>query len=109
MKGDRDRDPNWSTGQKSQGPNQEQKEGEHEQGTQDREGYTHILRQWGCSFGNSPRPAGLSLKKHGIKPDLLNIADNEDYRELKNKGKGFLILLHVLALGGPGRFGCSTY
>ncbi|KAH0501767.1 OX-2 membrane glycoprotein, partial [Microtus ochrogaster] len=79
MKGDRDRDPHWSTGQKSQGPNQEQKEGEHEQGTQDREGYTHTLRQWGCSFGNSPRPAGLSLKKHGIKPDLLNIADNEDY------------------------------
>ncbi|KAH0513516.1 Peroxisomal trans-2-enoyl-CoA reductase [Microtus ochrogaster] len=62
-----------------QTPNQEQKEGEHEQGTQNREGYTHTLRQWGCSFGNSPRPAGLSLKKHGIKPDLLNIADNEDY------------------------------
>ncbi len=79
MKGDRDRDPHWSTGQKSQGPNQEQKEREHEQGTQDREGYTHTLRQWGCSIGNSPRPAGLGLKKHGIKPDLLNIADNEDY------------------------------
>ncbi len=78
MKGDRDRDPHWSTGQKSQGPNQEQKEREHEQGTQDREGCTHTLRQWGCSIGNSPRPAGLGLKKHGIKPDSLNIADNED-------------------------------
>ncbi|KAK7801985.1 hypothetical protein U0070_005972, partial [Myodes glareolus] len=34
MDGDRDRDPQWS----SQGPNEEQKEGEHEQGSQDREG-----------------------------------------------------------------------
>ncbi|KAM7334846.1 hypothetical protein ACRRTK_005323 [Alexandromys fortis] len=43
MKGDRDRDrdPHWSTGLKSQGPNQEQKESEHEQGMQDREGCTH--------------------------------------------------------------------
>ncbi|KAH0509503.1 3-hydroxyisobutyrate dehydrogenase, mitochondrial [Microtus ochrogaster] len=63
----------------SGGPNQEQKEREHEQGTQDREGCTYTLRQWGCSTGHSPRPAGLGLKKHGIKPDSLNIADNEDY------------------------------
>ncbi|KAH0503434.1 Girdin [Microtus ochrogaster] len=79
MKGDRDRDPHWSTGQKFQGPNQEQKEREHKQGTQDREGCTHTLRQWGCSIRISPRPAGLGLKKHEIKPDSLNIADNEDY------------------------------
>ncbi|KAM7339823.1 hypothetical protein ACRRTK_000438 [Alexandromys fortis] len=46
MKGDRDRDPQWSTGLKSQGPNQKQ-EREHKQGTQDREGCTHTLRQWG--------------------------------------------------------------
>ena len=37
------------------------------------------LRQWGCSIGNSPRPDGLGMKKPGIKPDSLNIADNEDY------------------------------
>ena len=34
MNGDRDRDPYWSTGLSSQGPNEEQKEGEHEQGSQ---------------------------------------------------------------------------
>ena len=79
MKGDRDRDTHWSTGLKSQGPSQERKEREHEQGAQDHEGCTHTLRQWGCSIGNSPRPAGLGLKKPGLKPVLLNIADNEDY------------------------------
>ncbi|XP_050018233.1 islet cell autoantigen 1 isoform X6 [Alexandromys fortis] len=55
------------------------KEREHEQGTQDREWCTHTLRQWRCSIRNSPRPAGLGLKKPGIKPVSLNIADNEDY------------------------------
>ena len=35
--------------------------------------------QWGCSMGNSPRAAGLGLRKHGIKLDLLNIVENEDY------------------------------
>ncbi|XP_049994511.1 large ribosomal subunit protein mL39 isoform X4 [Alexandromys fortis] len=79
MKGDRDRDPHWSTGLKSQGSNQKQKEREHKQGTQDREGCTHTQRQWGCSIGNSPRPAGLGLKKPGLKPVSLNIVDNEDY------------------------------
>ena len=44
--GDRDRDPHWSTGLSSQGPNEEQKEGEHEQGSQDREGCVHPLRWW---------------------------------------------------------------
>ena len=38
MDGDRDRDPHWSTRLSSQGPNEEQKEGEHEQGIQDHEG-----------------------------------------------------------------------
>ena len=38
MDGDRDRDPHWSTGLSPQGPNEEQKEGEHEKGSQDREG-----------------------------------------------------------------------
>ena len=61
------------------GPNQEQKERENEQGTQDREGCTHTLKQWGCSIRNTPRPAGQDLKKLGIKPDSLNIVDNEDY------------------------------
>ena len=35
MDGDSDRDPHWSTGLSSQGPNEEQKEGEHEQESQD--------------------------------------------------------------------------
>ena len=34
MDGDRDRDPHWSTGLTSQGPDEEQKEVEHEQGSQ---------------------------------------------------------------------------
>ena len=38
MDGDRDRDLYWSTGLSSQGPNEGQKEGVHEQGSQDREG-----------------------------------------------------------------------
>ena len=37
MDGDRDGDPHWSTGLSPQGPNEEQKEGELEQGSQDRE------------------------------------------------------------------------
>ena len=36
----------WSTGLNSQGSNEEQKEGEHEQGSQDHEGCIHPLRQW---------------------------------------------------------------
>ncbi|KAK7811210.1 hypothetical protein U0070_026550 [Myodes glareolus] len=38
MDGDRDRDPRQSTGLSSLGPNEEQKEGEHEQGSQDHDG-----------------------------------------------------------------------
>ena len=45
MDGDRDRDPHWSTGLSPQGPNEEQKEGEHELGSQDREGCIHPLIQ----------------------------------------------------------------
>ena len=45
MEGDRDRDPHWSTGLSPQGPNEEQKEGEHEQGSQDRKGYVQPLIQ----------------------------------------------------------------
>ena len=37
MDGDRDGDPHWSTGLSPQGPHEEQKEGEHEKGSQDRE------------------------------------------------------------------------
>ena len=36
MDGDRDRDTYWNTGLNSLGPNKKQKEGEHEQGSQDR-------------------------------------------------------------------------
>ncbi|KAH0508292.1 Leucine-rich repeat-containing protein 37A3 [Microtus ochrogaster] len=38
MDGVRDIDPHWSTGLSSQGPNEEQKEGEHEQRSRDHEG-----------------------------------------------------------------------
>ena len=45
MDGDRDGDPHWSTGLSPQGSNEEQKEGEHEKGSQDREGCVHPLIQ----------------------------------------------------------------
>ena len=38
MDGDRDGDPHWSTRLRPQGPNEEQKKGDHEKGNQDREG-----------------------------------------------------------------------
>ncbi|KAM7339594.1 hypothetical protein ACRRTK_000209 [Alexandromys fortis] len=47
MDGDRDRDPHWNTGLSSQCPNEEQKEGEHEQGSQDHEECAPSLRRWG--------------------------------------------------------------
>ena len=75
MDGDRDGDPHWSTGLSSQGPNEEQKEGEYEQGSQDREGFVHPLRRWDRSNGRSPRPVGMGLMEHVIKPDSLNVAD----------------------------------
>ena len=43
MDGDRDGDPHWSTGLSPQGPNEEQKEGEHEKGCQDCEECIHPL------------------------------------------------------------------
>ena len=51
MNGDRDRDPPQSNGLSSQGPVEEQKEGEDEQGSQDHEGLVHPLRQCACSNG----------------------------------------------------------
>ena len=77
MDGDRDRDPHWSTGLSSQGPNEEQKEGKHEQGSQDHEGCVHPLRHWDGSNGSSPRPGGLGVMEHVIKLDTLNVASNE--------------------------------
>ena len=77
MDGDRVRDPHWSTGLSSQGPNEEQKEGEHEQGSQDREECVHPLRWWDRFNGRSPRPVGMRLMEHVIKPDSLNVADKE--------------------------------
>ena len=43
MDGDRDRDPHWSTGLSSLGPNEEQKEGEREQESHDHKGCFHLL------------------------------------------------------------------
>ena len=77
MDGDKDRDPHWSTGLSSQGPNEEQKEGECKQGNQDREGCVHPLRQWDRSNERSPRPVGMVLIEHVIKLDSLNVADGE--------------------------------
>ena len=45
-----ERDPHWSTGLGSLGPNEEQKEREHE-GSQDHEGCIHPLRQWADLMG----------------------------------------------------------
>ena len=45
MDGDRDGDPHWNTGLNPQGPNEEQKEGEHEKRNQDCEGCVHPLLQ----------------------------------------------------------------
>ena len=45
MDGDRDRDPHQSAGLRSHGPVEEQKEGEDEQGSQDRESLIHPLNQ----------------------------------------------------------------
>ena len=57
MDGDRDGDPHWSTG------------------SQDREGCVHPLIQGDWSNESSPRPAGLGLNEHVIKPNSLNVAD----------------------------------
>ena len=57
MDGDRDRDPHWSTG------------------SQDSEGCIHPLIQGDLLNESSPRPAGLGLNEHLIKPDSLNVAD----------------------------------
>ena len=103
----RDRGPHWSTGLNSQGPNEEQKEGEYEQGSQDHEGCAHPLRRWGWSNGSSPRPAGLGLKNHRIKLNSLNMADNEGWLRCQGQWHWVLILLHVLALWEPSLFGCA--
>ncbi|CAO2628143.1 hypothetical protein LEMLEM_LOCUS19848 [Lemmus lemmus] len=60
------RSPHWSTGLSSQGPDEERKEGEHEQGRQDHEGCAHLLRCCDLSKGSSGRPAGLGLNEHVI-------------------------------------------
>ena len=77
MDKDRDRVPHWSPRLSSQGPNEKQKKGKHEQGSQDHEGYVHPLRHWDGSNGSSPRPAGLGVMEHVIKLDTLNVAGNE--------------------------------
>ena len=75
MDGNRDRDPHQSNGLSSQGPVERQKEGEDEQGSQDREGLVHQMTQCACSSGSSLNPAGPGLNEHAIKPDSLNVAD----------------------------------
>ena len=74
MNGDRDGDPHWSTGLSPQAPNEEQKEGKHEKGSQDCEGCYHPLIPGDGSNERSPRPVGLGLNEHVIKPESLNVA-----------------------------------
>ena len=74
--GDRDRDPHQSNRLSPQGPVEEQKEGEDEQGSLDPEGLVQPLKQCACSNGSSPNSAGPGLNEHVIKPDSLNVADN---------------------------------
>ena len=76
MDGDRDREAHRNTGLSSQGPNGELKEGEHEQGSQDRDGWMHPLRQCAISNGSSRNQAGPGLNEHVIKLDSLNVAAN---------------------------------
>ncbi|KAK7796194.1 hypothetical protein U0070_005778 [Myodes glareolus] len=59
MDGDRDRDPHWSSGLSSQGPNEEQKDGEHEKGSQDHE---VILAHGNTSTDNDLSKAGALLQ-----------------------------------------------
>ena len=60
MDGNRDSDPHWSIGLSSQGPDEEQKEGEYEQGSPDRKVCATDL----LSNGSSPRLGRLGLKEH---------------------------------------------
>ncbi|KAH0506760.1 Prolactin [Microtus ochrogaster] len=71
MDGDRERDTHHSNGLSSQGPVEEQKEEKEEQGSQDRYGLVHPLRQCACSKRSSPNSAGPGLNEHAIKPDSL--------------------------------------
>ena len=73
--GDRDEDPHWSTGLSPQGPIEEQKEGDQEKRNQDCEGCVHPRIQGDQSNESSPRPAGLLLNEHVIKPESLNVTD----------------------------------
>ena len=74
MNGDTDGDhigaPDWVP----HGPNEGQKEEEHEKGNQDREGCDHPLIQRDGSNESSPRPVGLELNEDVIQPDSLNVA-----------------------------------
>ena len=72
--GDRVRDPHHINGLSTQGPVEEEKEREDEQGSQDGEELVHPLKQCACSNGSSTNPAGLN--EHVIKPGSLNVADN---------------------------------
>ena len=77
MDRDRDKVPHQSNRLSSQGPIEEQK-GEDEQGSLDREGLVHPLRQCAWSDVRSPNPARPGLNEHAIKSDSLNVADNGD-------------------------------
>ena len=56
-----------------QGPNEEQKEEEHEKGNKDCEGCDHPLIQRDGSNESLPRRVGLGLNEHVIQPDSLNV------------------------------------
>ena len=62
--------PDWAP----RGPNEEQKEEEHEKRNQYCEGCYHPLIQWNGSNESLPRPVGLGLNEEAIQPDSLNVA-----------------------------------
>ncbi|KAH0517982.1 hypothetical protein LTLLF_118205 [Microtus ochrogaster] len=54
MDGDRDKDSHYGTGLSSQGPDEEKKEGEHEQESQDRKGCVHPWRRLNVDNKEAP-------------------------------------------------------
>ncbi|KAK7835973.1 hypothetical protein U0070_004064 [Myodes glareolus] len=87
MDGDGDGDPHWSTGLSPQGPNEERKEGEHEKGSQDREGSVHPLIQGDWSDPASDEGWRYSRKptlQHGTEPPEVQMRSRRR-KNMKNE------------------------
>ncbi|KAH0520894.1 Cytochrome P450 3A31 [Microtus ochrogaster] len=95
MDGDRDRGPHWSTGLSSQGPNEEWKEGEDEQGSQDHEGFLSDVEIMAQSiifiFGGyetTSSTLAFALYLLAIQPDIQKKLQEEIDVALPNKVNG---------------------